>query len=100
MSATRAAAARLPVWTNFQTALALKATGVLYVFTTNRLYRKAYKSMKLVEEEIFGRGIRCFFVKSGIDTAVDDRWRLPLQINARRNDPSMGICPRRLRRRA
>jgi hypothetical protein len=49
---------RRPGLVALQAALALKTIGVLYVFTTNRLYRKAYKSMKLVEEEIVGRGIR------------------------------------------
>ena len=53
---------------------------VLLVFSTNRFFRKAYKSLKLVEEEIVERGLRCIFVKSGIDTAEKDRWRLHLQM--------------------
>ncbi len=58
-----------------------KAT-VLLVFTTNRLFRKGYKCMKFVEEEIVERGLRCIFVKTGIDTAEGDHWRLPLQLHA------------------
>jgi site-specific DNA recombinase len=52
----------------------------LLVFSTNRFFRKAYKSIKLVEEEIVERGLRCVFVKSGIDTGDKDRWRLHLQM--------------------
>ena len=59
--------------------IARKAAQVLLVFTTNRLFRKGYKCMKFVEEEIFERGLRAIFVKSGIDTAEDNRWRLPLR---------------------
>jgi DNA invertase Pin-like site-specific DNA recombinase len=59
-----------------------KQTNVLLVLTTNRLFRKMYKCMKFVEEEVVERGLRCVFVKSGIDTADGNRWRLPLQMNA------------------
>jgi DNA invertase Pin-like site-specific DNA recombinase len=45
-------------------------------------FRKAYKSLKLVEEEIVERGLRCIFIKSGIDTDEKDRWRLHLQMLA------------------
>jgi DNA invertase Pin-like site-specific DNA recombinase len=53
---------------------------VLLVFSTNRLYRKAYKTLKLIEEEIVERGLRCVFVSQRIDTGEKDRWRLPLQL--------------------
>ena len=46
-----------------------KAVDVLLVFSTNRLSRKIYKAMQFVEEEVVERGIRCLFVKSGVDTA-------------------------------
>jgi Resolvase, N terminal domain len=49
--------------------LARRAIQVLLVFTTNRLFRKVYKALQFVEEEIIKRGIRCLFVKSNIDTA-------------------------------
>lgn len=55
---------------------------VLLVFATNRLYRKAYKTLKLVEEEIVERGVRCVFVSQRLDTGEKDRWRLPLQMQA------------------
>ena len=54
----------------------------LAVFTTNRLFRKNYKCMKFVEEEVVGRNCRAIFVRTGIDTAESDRWRLPLQVHA------------------
>jgi DNA invertase Pin-like site-specific DNA recombinase len=44
---------------------------VVIVFATNRLFRKTYKTLLFVEEEIVDRGLRCVFVKSGVDT--DDR---------------------------
>jgi site-specific DNA recombinase len=59
-----------------------KAAQVLLVFTTNRLFRTLYKCMKFVQEEVVERGLRCIFVKSIIDTAEGNRWRLPLQIHA------------------
>jgi DNA invertase Pin-like site-specific DNA recombinase len=62
--------------------LARKRANVLLVLTTNRLFRKMYKCMKFVEEEVVERGLRSVFVKSGIDTADGNRWRLPLQMNA------------------
>jgi transposase len=65
-----------------RTLLSRKAAQVLLIFTTNRLFRKNYKCMKFVEEEVVERGLRCVFVKTGIDTAEGNRWRLPLQLHA------------------
>jgi DNA invertase Pin-like site-specific DNA recombinase len=63
-------------------ALAARRFQILLVFSTNRLYRKAYKSLRLVEEDIVEKGLRCIFVKSAIDTADKDRWRMLLQLLA------------------
>ncbi len=60
--------------------LAKKSAKTLLVFTTNRFYRKSYNCSKFIEEEIVEQGLRCVFVRSGIDTGLDDKWRLPLQI--------------------
>lgn len=38
--------------------------------------------MKFVEEEVVERGLRCVFVKTNIDTAESNRWRVPLQMHA------------------
>jgi len=73
---------RRPGLTLLRSALAEKRFKVLLVFATSRLFRKSYKSVKLVEEEIVERGLRCIFVKSGIDTCDKDRWRLHLQMLA------------------
>jgi DNA invertase Pin-like site-specific DNA recombinase len=67
-----------------------KSAEVLLVFTTNRLFRKNYKCMKFVEEEVVERGMRCVFVKTGIDTAADNRWRLPLQMHAMMDEMTAG----------
>lgn len=53
---------------------------VLLVFATSRLYRKNYKSMQFVEEELVERGLRAIFVKSGLDTADEENWRMMLQM--------------------
>jgi len=62
--------------------LARKGANVLLVLTTNRLFRKGYKCMKFVEEEVVERGLRCVFVKTGIDTDQGTQWRLPLQVHS------------------
>ena len=73
---------RRPGLDALRAALADRKATVLLAFTTNRLFRKGYKCMRFVEEEVVERGLRAVFVKSGIDTAADGRWRLPLQVNA------------------
>ncbi|MCI0349532.1 MAG: recombinase family protein, partial [Acidobacteriales bacterium] len=73
---------RRPGLTRLREALAARQFQVLLVFSTNRFYRKSYKSMMLVEEEIVERGMRCIFVKQSNDTADKERWRLALQMFA------------------
>lgn len=63
-------------------ALAENKVDVVIIFTTNRLYRKMYRSLQFVEEEIVDRNKRCVFVQSGIDTADTDDWRQRLQMYA------------------
>jgi site-specific DNA recombinase len=65
--------------------------GVLLVFTTNRLYRKTYKALRFVEEEVVDRGIRCLFVKSGVDSEDKDRWRMMLQFHAMADEFVVGM---------
>ena len=55
---------------------------VLVVFSTSRLSRKQYQSLKFVEEEVVDRRKRCVFVKSGIDTDNAEQWRRLMQLNA------------------
>ena len=68
--------------TALQAAIEAKAFKVLLVLTTNRLHRKTYRALQLVEEELVERGLRAIFVKSGIDTADAERWRLLMNFNA------------------
>ena len=74
-----------------RTALAEGKLAVLLVFATNRLYRKAYKSLQFVEEEVVERGGRCIFVNSGIDTADGDRWRAWMQFHAMMDETGAGM---------
>lgn len=61
-------------------AIASGRVAVVIIFSTNRLFRKLYKSLAFVEEEIVDRGIRCVFVCSGIDTSREDHWRQMLHV--------------------
>jgi DNA invertase Pin-like site-specific DNA recombinase len=74
----RGAKQRRPDLGRLQEALTRKAIQALLILTTNRLSCKTYKSLQFVEEELVGRGARCRFVKSGVDTADDERWRMLL----------------------
>jgi predicted site-specific integrase-resolvase len=68
-----------------------KRVDVFLVFTTNRLFRKTYKALQFVEEEVVERGIRCLFVKSGVDSADEKRWRMLLNIHAMTDEFVVGM---------
>jgi len=53
---------------------------VILIYSTNRLYRKLYRAIQFVEEEVVERDKRCVFVTSGIDTADKTDWRQRLQM--------------------
>ncbi len=59
-----------------------KQFNVLLALTTSRLYRKNYNAMKFIEEDVVEQGIRAIFVKSRLDTADDEDWRMKLQFYA------------------
>jgi DNA invertase Pin-like site-specific DNA recombinase len=63
-------------------AIQAKEIDVVIVFATNRLFRKTYKTLKFVEEEIVDRRMRCVFVKSGVDSDDKENFRKLLQIHA------------------
>ena len=65
-----------------RTVLAAKRVHVLLLFATNRLFRKVYLTLQFVEQAVVENGIRCVFVKSGVDTANKDQWQPLLQIRA------------------
>lgn len=63
----------------------------LMVFTTSRLYRRAYKCLQFVEEDLVEQGIRGIFVKSHIDTADGDNWRTTLQALANLDEAQVRV---------
>jgi len=73
---------RRPGLTALRSAVKLKSFHVFLVFTTSRLFRRNYKAMQFVEEELVERGIRAIFVKSNLDTADGDDWRTMFQLLA------------------
>jgi hypothetical protein len=72
-------------------ALAARQVQVLLVFGTNRLFRKTYKTLQFIEEEVVGQGIRCIFAKSGIDTADEKLWRSTLHFHAVLDEMGAGM---------
>ncbi len=64
---------------------------VFLAFATNRLFRKTYRALQFVEENLAGRGIRCIFVKNNIDTASGDRWRTLLSIFCSLDEDAVGV---------
>ena len=88
---------RRPGLDRLKSILAQKAVKVLLVFSTNRLYRKTYKALQFVEEEVVERKIRCLFVKSGVDTADAGRWRMLLQVYAMTDESVVGMYAANIR---
>jgi site-specific DNA recombinase len=82
---------RRPGLQQLQTLLATGTIQVLLVFTTNRLFRKTYRALQFVEEDLVERGIRCLFVKSGVDTADEKRWRMLLQVHSITDEAGAGM---------
>jgi len=62
--------------------LAAKKVQVLLLFATNRLARKVYLTLQFVDQTAVENGIRCVFVKDGIDTAKEDEWHSLLHLRA------------------
>ncbi|MEK6239145.1 MAG: recombinase family protein [Planctomycetales bacterium] len=73
---------RRPGLTALRQAIKRQAFQVFLVFTTSRLFRRTYKALQFVEEELADRGIRGVFVKSNLDTAKDENWRTTFQLFA------------------
>ena len=71
---------RRPGLTALREAIQRKSFQVFLAFTTSRLFRKTYKSLQFVEEELVERGLRGIFVKSNLDTADGENWRMMLQL--------------------
>lgn len=58
--------------------LSKKVVQVLLLFATNRLFRKVYRSLEFADQVVKELGIRCIYVKNGIDTADEHRWEMLL----------------------
>lgn len=63
-------------------ALKRKEAAVLLLFSTSRLFRKQYRTLAFVDQVHRGQGVRCIFVKSGVDTDDKQRWETILSVQA------------------
>ena len=82
---------RRPGLNKLRDLLDTKAVQVLLVFATNRLFRKTYKALQFVAEEVVERGIRCLLIKSGIDSADEKGWQSQLQVHAMIDELVVGM---------
>ncbi|MDA1230169.1 MAG: recombinase family protein, partial [Planctomycetota bacterium] len=73
---------RRPGLTDLRQAVARNAFDVFLVFSTSRLFRRTYKALQFVEEDLVERGIRGIFLKSNLDTADGENWRTSFQLFA------------------
>ncbi len=73
--ATRGCKERRPGLIALKRLVADNKVQTVMAFATSRLYRRTYRTLQFVEEELVERGIRGIFVKSGIDTHEGDQWR-------------------------
>ncbi len=67
---------------NLESALKAKKAQVLMLFSTSRLFRKTYRTLAFVDQVHKGLGMRCIFVKSGVDTDDKKRWETILATQA------------------
>jgi DNA invertase Pin-like site-specific DNA recombinase len=65
-----------------ETALRAKEAGTLLLFATNRLFRKIYHTLQFIDQFHRALGIRCVFVKCGVDTNDKQKWELLLYTRA------------------
>jgi|GEM_PF-1029947 len=55
--------------------LELRNVNVLLVLKLSRIFRKAYRSAKFLEEEVVGLGKRAIAIADGIDTNIKKSWK-------------------------
>lgn len=82
---------RRPGLLALQEQVELKTIQTFMAFSTSRLYRRTYKSLKFIEEDLVERGIRAIFVKSHIDTADGDHWHSTLQALAANDEAQVRL---------
>jgi len=78
--AVKGSRSRRKGWARLQAIIDAKCIDVLLVFKPSRLYRKAYKSMAFIEEELIEAGIRVVDVSAGIDSADASAWKMHFAI--------------------
>lgn len=81
---------RRPGFSELQAATEARRFDILLVLSTSRLFRKQYKAMQFVEEEIVERGLHCLF-KNWVDTRDEKQWRLKLQFAAAMDEAATGM---------
>jgi DNA invertase Pin-like site-specific DNA recombinase/transposase len=59
-----------------------RRASVLLLFSTSRLFRKRYRTLEFVDQMHKGLGVRCIFVKSGVDTDDAHRWQSILAVQS------------------
>lgn len=59
-----------------------KQVDTLLLFKTSRLFRKTYLTLQFVDQAFRGWGIRCIFVKSGVDTNDKQKWEQMLHMQS------------------
>lgn len=62
--------------------LRAKKVKTLFLFATNRLFRKTYRTLEFVDRTHKSWGIRCIFVASNVDTNDNERWEMLLHFHA------------------
>jgi DNA invertase Pin-like site-specific DNA recombinase len=73
---------RRPGFNSLQEAVAAKKFQLLLVFGTSRLFRKAHRAVKFVEEDLVDEGMNCHFIQQNIHTATQTKWKMMLTIQA------------------
>lgn len=82
---------RRPGLTALYQAIEGRKFNVFLVFSTNRLFRRAYMAQQFVEEELLERSIRAIFLQSGIDTDMPN-WRIMFQALATIDEAMVRMC--------
>jgi site-specific DNA recombinase len=80
--AVRGSKSQRPGLNALQALLAQRKVAVLLLFSTNRLFRKAFQALRFVDEVVKELGIRCIFISNNIDTADRKSWELTFQFHA------------------
>ena len=70
---------------------------VLLLFSTNRLFRRLHHTLAFVDQVVKEWGVRCLFVKSGIDNADKQKWEMLLQMHGMIDQLSVSMSSEHIR---